>query len=143
MLGGVMNATNRFSPATAWKAAVVLSLIALVVPPLVSIAGPGFAFSGDHPSRDCPPPGGEFMDVMAPPPGPHPVLILLDADGDRVLSASEIADAAKVILAMDANQDGVVDEQELAAALPPPLPSGGPEGAEFAIGRDAPPPPLE
>ena len=67
-------------------------------------------------------------------------MMLFDANGDRVLSASEIEAAATVILALDSNRDGEVDGEELLAALPPPPPGGRHGEREFAMG---PPPRFE
>jgi Ca2+-binding EF-hand superfamily protein len=46
------------------------------------------------------------------------VLKALDADGDGVLSASEIADASKALAKFDKNGDGKIDREELLAAAP-------------------------
>ncbi len=56
-------------------------------------------------------PGGPGGPPLPPPP---PCLIrVLDTDGDRTLSAEEIAAAPDVIAALDADGDGIVDAEEL------------------------------
>jgi hypothetical protein len=47
-----------------------------------------------------------------------PVMLALDADGDRTLSAAEIANAPRSLAALDANQDGKLTRDEL-RPLPP------------------------
>ncbi len=56
------------------------------------------------------------------PRGPSPLLLVLDADKDGVLSADEIANAATALKALDANGDGQLDRSEM---MPPP-PAGAP-----------------
>jgi predicted O-methyltransferase YrrM len=56
---------------------------------------------------------------------------LFDADGDGVLSAEEIADASKKLLAFDAGGDGRLTGEELRAAMP----FGGGAGMEGSGGR--------
>ncbi|MBL9192620.1 MAG: hypothetical protein JNJ82_09685 [Opitutaceae bacterium] len=59
-------------------------------------------------------------------PGPHrapPVIRVLDVDGDRELSAAELAQAATRLKTLDANQDGVLSAAELHPA--PPAPPAG------------------
>jgi Ca2+-binding EF-hand superfamily protein len=62
--------------------------------------------------------------------GAAALLKALDADGDGTLSASEIADASKALAKLDKNSDGKVDREELLAAAPRPegrpgAPAGG------------------
>lgn len=129
-----MNTHTALSPAKVRQGALVFAVVALMLPPLISLARPGFPFTTDAPDGDFPLPPSAMMDDMPPPPpGPHPALMLLDANEDGVLSAEEIAAAPQVLLAMDADRDGEVDEDELAAALPPsPPPPGDPMGELFA-----------
>lgn len=59
-------------------------------------------------------------------PGPRrapPVIRVLDVDGDRELSAAELAQAATRLKTLDANQDGVLSAAELHPA--PPAPPAG------------------
>jgi Ca2+-binding EF-hand superfamily protein len=72
-------------------------------------------------------------------PGPYPrpehvvgamVLKALDADGNGEISASEIADSAKVLAKFDKNEDGKLDREELMQQVPAdmrprPAPGGG------------------
>jgi hypothetical protein len=54
----------------------------------------------------------------------HPIIHALDADKDRVLSATEIANAPSALKTLDANSDGTLSADELhpprPADLPPP-----------------------
>lgn len=54
------------------------------------------------------------------PPPPNPVLVVLDADRDRTLSADEIAGATEALLTLDANGDGELTPNELRPPPPPP-----------------------
>jgi hypothetical protein len=65
-------------------------------------------------------------------PPPHPVMTALDADGDRSLSADEIANAPRALKSLDANSDGKLTPDEL-------RPPGAPDGPRF----QPPPPPGE
>jgi hypothetical protein len=56
-------------------------------------------------------------------PPPHPVMTALDTDGDRTLSAQEIADAPKSLKTLDRNSDGMLSKEEL---RPPGAPDGPP-----------------
>jgi hypothetical protein len=60
-------------------------------------------------------------------PGGHPLIRVLDADHDREISASELANASAALLTLDTNGDGIVSQDELR----PPRPA------------DAPPPPAD
>lgn len=53
------------------------------------------------------------------PPGPSPLMLALDANGDGALQPSELAGAAKSLRALDANGDGKLTRDEL-SPLPPP-----------------------
>lgn len=50
-------------------------------------------------------------------PGGHPIVRVLDADHDGVISAAEIANAAAAILTLDANKDGAITKDD--APVPP------------------------
>jgi hypothetical protein len=74
-------------------------------------------------------PGAGVEEGPPPPPPPFgpppsPVIAALDTDADGSLSADEIKNAARALLTLDHNQDGVLDESELR----PPPPPGGPGG---------------
>lgn len=69
-----------------------------------------------------------------------PVDVALDADGDETIEASELANAATALRALDANGDGALTRDELrpkrpagegssANATPPPRPPGTPGAA--------------
>ncbi|HTN77178.1 MAG TPA: EF-hand domain-containing protein, partial [Pirellulaceae bacterium] len=64
------------------------------------------------------------------------VLKALDADGNGELSASEIADSAKILAKFDTNSDGKIAKEELLAQLPPP--PRGQEGRPGAPGQGNP-----
>jgi hypothetical protein len=57
-------------------------------------------------------------------PPPNPVMMALDADGDHVISAAEIKNAAKALLSLDKNKDGKLTQDELRPAGPPPRRDG-------------------
>ncbi|MDB5319858.1 MAG: h [Phycisphaerales bacterium] len=89
----------------------------------------GVARDGDRPRegarpRDGAGPGGEGRPgagndaVRRPIP---PLFLALDTDGDRELSAAEIANAAKSLRKLDRNGDGKITADELR----PPRPEGG------------------
>jgi EF hand len=49
---------------------------------------------------------------------PHPVMTALDADRDHVISAAEIAGAAKALLTIDQNGDGMLSLDEIRPQRP-------------------------
>ncbi|MBX3411241.1 MAG: EF-hand domain-containing protein [Pirellulales bacterium] len=55
------------------------------------------------------------------PPGPPPLLVALDADGDGTLSAQEIENASSALQRLDKNGDGRLTRNEL---MPPPPGAG-------------------
>lgn len=85
--------------------------------------------------RNGPPPGGKHGDRGHRPP-PSPVMLALDANHDGILSAEEIARASQVLLTLDKNHDGQLTQDELRPARPPGGKPGGGPGPE-----DLPPPP--
>ncbi|MCE9604805.1 MAG: hypothetical protein K8U03_07885 [Planctomycetia bacterium] len=89
-------------------------------------AGPGPG-PGDGPRRD-----GREGEVRRPFPG-SPVLLALDANRDGELSAEEIAAASSELRKLDKNGDGKLTHQEIA---PQPPMEGGPRG----VGPDGPRP---
>ncbi len=80
---------------------------------------------GDHQG----PPPAHAKGQRRPP--PSPVMMALDANHDGVLSATEIANATKALLTLDKNGDGQLDRDELRPARPTGAPAEG----------DRPPPP--
>jgi hypothetical protein len=78
-----------------------------------------------------PPPGGNpgGMGPRHRPP-PLPLIMALDANHDRVIDASEIANAGTALLTLDKNGDGKLTADEYL----PPVPANAP--------KDAPRPPL-
>src|SRR5262249_52404457 len=62
------------------------------------------------------------------PPPPPPVMVVLDANHDGVLDASEIANASAALLKLDKNGDGQLTFDELRPPCPKPgHEPGGPE----------------
>jgi Ca2+-binding EF-hand superfamily protein len=57
---------------------------------------------------------------------PDPAMQALDADGDGVISAKEIANATKALKKLDKNADGQLTEDELRPNFGPNGPGGGP-----------------
>ena len=78
---------------------------------LALVIGVGFALA----DADQPP---------APPDPGHPVVAVLDADRDGMISAEEIGNAAAALQSLDTNGDGNLTPDELC----PPRPQGVPEG---------------
>ena len=77
------------------------------------------------------PPGGGPHEG-GPPEGGHPIIKALDADENHELSAAEIKNATKALLALDKNGDGMLNEEDLGRMGPPP-------GGEHGGGRGGPP----
>jgi len=75
---------------------------------------------GQH--RPPPPDGPPGLGHRPPPP---PVMVVLDANHDGVIDASEIANAGKALLQLDKNDDGKLDREELRPPFPP---EDGPDG---------------
>jgi len=85
----------------------------------------------------------------APPPGPDghrpprpPIIAALDANGDGIIDASEIANASAALLKLDKNGDGKLTPDEWRPHRPPP---DGPPPGEGVDGNGAPkePPPNQ
>jgi hypothetical protein len=83
----------------------------------------------------------------APPAGEHrrpasPVMAALDANGDGVVDAAEIANAANALAALDKNGDGQLTKDELRPARPEggrgPGGPGGPSGKKGPHGGPKP-----
>lgn len=60
-----------------------------------------------------PPQPGPGSEAGAPPPGAPPIIAVLDADGDRVLTEAEMANASAALLTLDKNGDGALTADEL------------------------------
>jgi hypothetical protein len=97
---------------------------------------------GPPPGQPGPPPGDNGGPPDGPPPGggqggrhrrPPPIIEALDANHDGIISADEIANAAKALSALAASNGGQIT-LENAFGPPPGPPPGGPDG-------DQPPPP--
>lgn len=59
---------------------------------------------------------------------PPPVIAVLDADRDGIISADEIENASKALLQLDKNNDGELTRDELHPEGPPPPEGGRPPG---------------
>jgi len=101
---------------------------------------------GQPPSDNPPPPAdggppGGFPGGPGPGPGrrghrppPLPIILALDANHDGIISAEEIANAPAALKTLDKNGDGQLTMDELL----PPRPPGGPDGPG-GLGGDGPP----
>ena len=83
--------------------------------------------------ENAPPPNGPKGEHGRRP--PPPVMAVLDANHDGILSAEEIANASKALLTLDKNGDGQLTLDELR----PPRPEDGPGGHHGHTPGDAPP----
>src|SRR5688572_20059396 len=77
-----------------------------------------FAHERSEGGQQGPPPSHPQGGERGPRPGPHhrpppPVVVALDADRDGVINATEIANAAQSLLQLDANHDGQLSHDEL------------------------------
>src|SRR5262245_41097837 len=94
--------------------------------------------AGNTPQTEQPPPphdggpGGPSPGEPGPghhhhPPPPSPLFLALDANGDGVIDEQEMANAPAALKKLDKNGDGVLTQDEL---RPPPPPQGqrGPHG---------------
>ena len=106
---------------------VTLSVLALGVSALMLMA----ENPGNRPAGNARPPRGQQSGPGGP--GhrpPPPVMVVLDANHDGVIDATEIANASQALLTLDKNGDGQLTREELR----PPRPEGDaggppPEGA--------------
>ncbi|HEX3797245.1 MAG TPA: EF-hand domain-containing protein [Verrucomicrobiae bacterium] len=80
---------------------------------------------------DVPPPGDDNHKRPLP-----PIVAALDTNGDGIISADEIANAATSLLKLDKNGDGKLTMDELR----PPRPQGGPDDGPDGDGHRPPPP---
>lgn len=74
-------------------------------------------------------PGGSGRLARRPP--PSPLMRALDANGDGIIDEQEIENAPAALRKLDKNGDGKLTPDELRPPLPPPLPppgEGGPDG---------------
>ena len=97
------------------------------------------------PSDGAAQPVGERDGEGKPPRPPAPPLVAaLDADGNRVISADEIADAGKALLTLDKNGDGQLGPREYMGRPPGEHPEGdGPKPPREGDGPKPPRPPQE
>ena len=93
------------------------------------------------PSGSGGPPGGGRGPGSRPGPegGPSPLIAVLDADHDHVISAKEIENAVKALKSLDKNGDGKLTPDEFAGAGPGRGPEGGGPGEPSPGGKRAPP----
>jgi spore coat protein CotH len=78
---------------------------------------------------------------FAQPGSPHPVVNvhqILDADGDHVISAEEIASAPHRLRKLDINHDGKITNDEITVTFPEGRGPGGPGGSGGPGGRGGP-----
>lgn len=115
------------------KSVLVLSLVGL---------GAAICFAQDAPNR---PPRERRPDgAGGPGPGPGarfvmPVMAALDANNDGVLDEKEIANASAALKKLDKNQDGKIDREELR----PPRPETRARPRGEGEGQPRPAPPAE
>lgn len=129
-----MNSLHRLAP---WAAG-LLTLSALSQSPALPADGDARPPREERAGRDRHE-GGEFGGREGGPGrgGPRmvsPVVQALDADGDGILSAAEIANAPAALKKLDKNGDGKIDREEMrpAQGLGPRRGPGGPGGADTA-----------
>ncbi len=112
---------GEISAAEITNAAVVLrtldanndgALAAAELRPMHRAGAPAPTADGTRPGRHA---GGPPAGARGP---VDPVMLALDADSDRTLSAAEIANAPRSLAALDANKDGKLTRDEL-RPLPP------------------------
>ncbi len=95
-------------------------------------SGPGVRQQGDRPPHDGPPGAqgqgarGDARGGMRPP--PPPLVAALDADGDGIISAEEIANAPAALKKLDKNGDGQLTMDEIRPRGRGPHGPGGPDG---------------
>ena len=63
-------------------------------------------------------------------PPPNPVMMALDADGDHIISAAEIKNAARALAKLDKNKDGKLTQDELRPDGPPSRDGEGGRGGQ-------------
>jgi hypothetical protein len=89
-----------------------------------------------------PPPDGADAPPPPPPPGPDgkrplpPIVAALDANGDGVIDASELANASAALLKLDKNGDGKLTPDEY--RLPPRGRRGPPPGDDGGLSGSGP-----
>ena len=77
-----------------------------------------------------------------PPPSPPPMIVALDANKDGVIDATEIANAPAALKTLDKNADGQLTPDEyLPRCGPPPPPPPPPDGEDGSNTIRRPPPP--
>jgi hypothetical protein len=95
---------------------------------------------GDAPDQgnDAPPAGGPHHGRRRPP-ADSAIIKALDANGDGIIDAAEIANAPAALLKLDKNGDGQLTRDEYL----PPRPNGGTNGPPPGAGGHRPPrPPI-
>lgn len=108
---------------------------------LVMLAGLAVAFGASLASAaegDAAPPDGGRGPRPRPPLPPSPLLRALDADGDGVISAEEIANAPAALKKLDKNGDGKLTPDELVPPRRRPDGQGGQGGPDGGGRRDGP-----
>ena len=90
------------------------------------------AFAQDDAEGTRPPGPGHGPGPSGPRRGPSPLLVALDANHDGVLDATEIANAAVALRTLDKNNDGQLSKDELHPGRPPGAPEAPPAEAPDA-----------
>ena len=118
-----MTITNKQKNKMKTTTKVTLSVLGLGASALMLMA----QSNGNHPrpprDEEAGGPGGPGH---RPPP---PVIVVLDANHDGVIDATEIANASKALLTLDKNGDGQLTREELRPPRPEGDAGGPPEGA--------------
>jgi hypothetical protein len=128
----------------------ILAAAALGASGLYVIAQADGPSQGDHPKRNADNSGQAGPQARRPMPPRHPLEVALDANGDGIISADEIANAAAALKALDKNGDGQLTPEEYRPRFPghgarPPGGPGngqnGPDNQNFGPGPGFGPPP--
>jgi hypothetical protein len=95
-------------------------LAAALVVPALSLTG----YAQTPTPTPTPKPSGSNGDHRPPGPPPSSLVISLDVNHDHVITADEIANAAKALAVLDKNKDGQLVPDELRPSTPPKQTNG-------------------